>query len=175
DSKRADWERSWPVQGRHAAACSSEALWQVLQLPDDVRASPELRTALAIHWAFVERNFARFFRLARALPCLPSCALLPHVGRARQLALLTFSHGFSARNSRYPLAQLAQLLAVDTLEEAAGLCRAHGLTVLEGGFVVFQKGSFKDPGPLECRPSRVLVEAKWGDASLLEFAEDVCS
>ncbi|XP_063002313.1 SAC3 domain-containing protein 1 [Elgaria multicarinata webbii] len=154
---------------------SPEALWQILQLPDDIRGSPELCTALAVNWAFLERNFARFFRLARALPYLQSCALHQHLGRARRLALLTFSHGFSARNCRYPLAQLAQLLATDTLEEAADLCRAHGLAMGDGDVVVFQKGSFRDAGTLDHKPSRLLVDGKWGKTTLLELSEDVCS
>ncbi|XP_061462137.1 SAC3 domain-containing protein 1 [Rhineura floridana] len=153
---------------------SPEALWQILQLPTVVRASPELSTALAIHWAFLERNFARFFRLARRLPYLQSCALHPHMARARHLALLAFSHGFSARNCRYPLARLAQLIATDSLEAAAALCQAQGLAVVEGE-VVFQKGSFKDCPPAGHRRSCLLVDAKRGELTLLELAESICS
>ncbi|KAJ7307136.1 hypothetical protein JRQ81_009119 [Phrynocephalus forsythii] len=152
---------------------SAEALWQILQLPKEIRNAPELRTAMAIHSAFLERNFARFFRLAGALPYLPSCALHPHLGSARRLALMIFSHGFSARNCRYPLPHLAQLLATDDLEEMAELCRAHGLAVTEG-CVHFQKGAFKDAGPQAPRPSRLLVGRKRGKASLLELLEKMC-
>ncbi|XP_013923430.1 PREDICTED: SAC3 domain-containing protein 1 [Thamnophis sirtalis] len=152
---------------------SPDALWQILQLSDDIRASPDLKAALAIHWAFLERDFARFFRLARELPYLPSCALHPHLARTRRLALLTFSHGFNAKNCRYPLARLSHLLAIDTPEEAADLCRAHGLTVTEDS-VVFQKSSFKDSATLENRTSVLLVDGKW-KGSLLDLAERVCS
>ncbi|XP_034261684.1 SAC3 domain-containing protein 1 [Pantherophis guttatus] len=152
---------------------SPDALWQILQLSDDIRASPELKTALAIHWAFLEHNFARFFRLARQLPYLPSCALHPHLAKTRRLALLTFSHGFNAKNCRYPLARLIHLLAIDSPEEAADLCRAHGLTVIEGS-VVFQKGSFRDSAPLENRTSLLLVDGKW-KGTLLDLSERVCS
>ncbi|XP_028566803.2 SAC3 domain-containing protein 1 [Podarcis muralis] len=153
---------------------SPVALWETLQLPDAIRTSPDVSTALTINWAFLERNFARFFRLARELPYLPSCALHPHLAGAHRLALMTFSHGFSARNSRYPLARLARLLAMDSVEEAADLCQAHGLTVLEGD-VVFQKGSFKDGVPLVHKTSRLLVDGKWGESTLLELSERVCS
>ncbi|KAM6435345.1 SAC3 domain-containing protein 1 [Liasis olivaceus] len=152
---------------------SPEVLWQILQLDDEVRASPDLRAALAINRAFLEGNFARFFRLARELPYLPSCALHPHLARARRLALLTFSHGFSARNCRYPLARLTHLLATDSPEEAAELCRAHGLTVTEDS-VVFQKSAFKSAAPLENKVSRLLVDGKW-KGTLLELSESVCS
>ncbi|XP_032089961.1 SAC3 domain-containing protein 1 [Thamnophis elegans] len=152
---------------------SPDALWQILQLSDDIRASPDLKAALAIHWAFLERDFARFFRLARELPYLPSCALHPHLARTRRLALLTFSHGFNAKNCRYPLARLSHLLAIDTPKEAADLCRAHGLTVTEDS-VVFQKSSFKDSATLENRTSVLLVDGKW-KGSLLDLAERVCS
>ncbi|XP_063172778.1 SAC3 domain-containing protein 1 [Candoia aspera] len=152
---------------------SPDALWEILQLADDIRASPDLRAALAINWAFLERNFARFFRLARELPYLPSCALHPHLVRARRLALLTFSHGFSTRNCRYPLARLAHLLATDGPEEAAELCQVHGLTVIEDG-VIFRKGSFQDSAPLEDRVPHLLVAEKW-TGTLLELSERVCS
>nr|XP_056709682.1 SAC3 domain-containing protein 1 [Euleptes europaea] len=153
---------------------SPDALWQILQLPSHIRASPELSTARAINLAYLERNFARFFSLARELPYLQSCALHPYVAGARRLALLTFSHGFSSKNCRYPLDRLARLLAVDSLEEAEALCRAQGLTTLEGS-VVFQKGSFKDSSPLEHRPSCLLVDGKWGEATLQEYTEGICS
>uniref|UniRef100_A0A8C6VIL5 SAC3/GANP/THP3 conserved domain-containing protein n=1 Tax=Naja naja TaxID=35670 RepID=A0A8C6VIL5_NAJNA len=129
-----------------------DALWQILQLSDDIRTSPDLKAALAIHWAFLERNFARFFRLARQLPYLPA-------------------HGFHAKNCRYPLARLSHLLAIDSLEEAADLCRAHGLTVVEGN-VVFQKGSFRDSASLDNRTSLLLVDGKW-KGTLLDLSERV--
>ncbi|KAM3824569.1 LOW QUALITY PROTEIN: SAC3 domain-containing protein 1 [Vipera latastei] len=152
---------------------SPDALWQILQLSDTIRESPDLKTALAIHWAFLEGNFARFFRLARQLPYLPSCALHPHLAKTRRLALLAFSHGFNAKNCRYPLSRLTHLLAIDSPEEAADLCRAHGLTVIEGS-VVFQKGSFKDSAPLENRASCLLVDRKQ-EGTLLDLSEKVCS
>ncbi|XP_026573462.1 SAC3 domain-containing protein 1 [Pseudonaja textilis] len=152
---------------------SPDALWQILQLSDDIRSSPDLKAALAIHWAFLERNFARFFRLARQLPYLPSCALHPHLAKTRRLALLAFSHGFHAKNCRYPLARLSHLLAIDSLEEAADLCRVHGLTVMEGS-VVFQKGSFRDSASLDNRTSLLLVDGKW-KGTLLDLSEKVCS
>ncbi|KAL8183923.1 UNVERIFIED_CONTAM: hypothetical protein K2H54_001401 [Gekko kuhli] len=151
-----------------------DALWHILQLPHHIRASSELSTARAINLAYLERNFARFFRLARELPYLQSCALHPHMAGARRLALLTFSHGFSSRNCRYPLDRLAHLLATDSLKEAEALCQAQGLTILEGS-VVFQKGSFKDSGPLNHRPSFLLVDGKWGETTLHEFTEGICS
>ncbi|XP_054839205.1 SAC3 domain-containing protein 1 [Eublepharis macularius] len=153
---------------------SLDALWQILQLPSHIRASPELSTARAINLAYLEHNFARFFRLARELPYLLSCALHPHVAGARRLALLTFSHGFSSRNCRYPLARLTHLLAVDRLEEAEALCQTQGLMMLEGN-VIFQKGSFKDSGHLQHRPSCLLVDGKWGETTLQEFTEAICS
>lgn len=153
---------------------SHEALWQVLQLPDRIRASPELSTALAINGAYLECNFARLFRLARELPYLPSCALHPHVAKARCLALLIFSHGFSAKNCSYPLARLSQLLAMDSLQEATDFCKAQGLTVAAGG-IVFQKSSYKALGHLEHSPSHLLVQRKWGTSTVLELAEGVCS
>lgn len=130
--------------------------------------------ALEIHWAYLERNFARFFRLARELPYLPSCALHQHLADARSVALQTFSHGFNTKNSRYPLGRLAQLLAVDSPEEAAELCGAHGLAVVDDS-VVFQKASYKAPGLPEHRPNNLLVGQKWGGSCLLELSEAVCS
>nr|XP_060613852.1 SAC3 domain-containing protein 1 [Anolis sagrei ordinatus] len=154
---------------------SPAALRQVLLLPKGTRTSPEVILALAIHWAFLERNFARFFRLARALPYLPSCALWPHLVDTRPKALAVLSHGFSSRNCRYPLARLARMLALGGVEEAAQLCRAHGLTVVDDS-IVFQKGAWKDSAsPAHPWPSCPFMEGKRGQETLLDLAERLCS
>uniref|UniRef100_A0ACB8G8W0 Uncharacterized protein n=1 Tax=Sphaerodactylus townsendi TaxID=933632 RepID=A0ACB8G8W0_9SAUR len=138
-----------------------------------IRAYTRLSTARAIS-SLLRPPLLPFgsFNLARKLPYLPSCTLHPHVAGARRLALLTFSHGFSSKNCRYPLDRLACLLAIDSLEETEALCKAQGLTILEGS-VVFQKGSFKDSGPLEHKPSHLLVDGKWGTGSLRGFTEGI--
>ncbi|XP_078252027.1 SAC3 domain-containing protein 1-like [Rhinoraja longicauda] len=125
---------------------SDQALHHALQLPSHIKDSPEMRTALAINRALAEGNYVRCLRAVRGLPFVESCAVYRHIATLRHRLLRAFSHGYSCRNSCYPLQALAEFLAVDTRDIAANLCRRHGQQV-SGNSVCFQKSSYTEPGP----------------------------
>ncbi|KAG8146623.1 hypothetical protein E2320_013757 [Naja naja] len=86
-------------------------------------------------------------------PAAPSIPTWPEPGTWR----CSPSAMASMRRIADTAGRLSHLLAIDSLEEAADLCRAHGLTVMEGN-VVFQKGSFRDSASLDNRTSLLLVD-----------------
>ncbi|KAM8971316.1 SAC3 domain-containing protein 1 [Sarcophilus harrisii] len=149
---------------------SVEALHQVLLLPAALRSCPALRRALAVDAAFREANAVRLFRLLGALPYLPSCAAQRHVGPARRRALAALARALgTARGQAFPLRRLAGLLAMDSVEDARALCRAHGLAV-EGEEgqerAVFVRGQYTESEPLPALPCALLVGSKLGGCTL---------
>ncbi|XP_038620842.1 SAC3 domain-containing protein 1 [Tachyglossus aculeatus] len=145
---------------------SPEARRQVLQLPPSMRTHPAVQRALAVDAAFCEGNSARLFRLLRALPFLPSCAVQRHVGPARRGALARLARALGTpRGQAYPLARLTRLLALDGPQEGRELCRLHGLPVGGGGggdaaVAVFARGGFAANRPLPPAPCALLVGSK---------------
>lgn len=139
---------------------SVEALQEVLQLPAALRACPPLQTALAVDAAFREGNYARLFRLLRALPYLQSCAVQGHIGSARRRALARLARALSTpKGQTLPLDFIVQLLVMDGLREAQDLCQAHGLT-LDKGRVVFLRGHYSEEGLPPPGTCHMLVESK---------------
>lgn len=121
-------------------------------LPSRLRSSPVITLALSINRAFLERNPVRLLRLARRLNFLQSCALHRHLVTCGRDLLLIYSHGFSSRNCRFPLDEVAQLLSLDA-SLAARLCQAHGVAVNRDNQLVFSKAAFTEPehGKLHCK------------------------
>ncbi|XP_023699609.2 SAC3 domain-containing protein 1 [Paramormyrops kingsleyae] len=145
---------------------STRALQHALELPEEVRAAPAVRLALSVNRAHLERNPVRLLRLARRLDFLQSCALHRHLEACRRHLLLLYSYGHSSRNCRFPLRELARLLALEDAQ-AASLCRACGVSVT-GDRVSFSKASYVEPPPGERQSTRSyeLVDRKQGDHSL---------
>ncbi|XP_004596914.2 SAC3 domain-containing protein 1 [Ochotona princeps] len=148
---------------------SVEALWEILQLPADVRAGPGLRLALAVDAAFREGNTARLFRLLRTLPYLQSCAVQGHVGRARREALARLARALSTpKGQALPLGCLVHLLALDGTHEARELCQAHGLPLDGEDRVVFLRACYAERGPPPAGTCHVLVASKLQGRSIEE-------
>ncbi|XP_032902980.1 SAC3 domain-containing protein 1 isoform X1 [Amblyraja radiata] len=135
---------------------SDQALHHALQLPSHIKDSPEMRTALGINRALTEGNYVRCLRAVRSLPFVESCAVYRHIASLQHRLLRAFSHGYSCCNCRYPLQALAEILAVDTGDTAADLCRRHGQQV-NGDSVCFQKSSYVEPDP-DIQPAPELLE-----------------
>nr|XP_033809838.1 SAC3 domain-containing protein 1 [Geotrypetes seraphini] len=154
---------------------SPVALHHALQLSPRIRETPEVQAALAVNWAHLEGNYVRFFRLLRRLSYLQSIAVHLHIAPCRSYALRVLNHGYSSRDSRFPLGLLASLLALDSQEQAANLCQIHSLMVTPDA-VAFHKAAFKDsPGPPMHESSHELVDRKLEGLMLPEIIKDQCS
>ncbi|XP_030074540.1 SAC3 domain-containing protein 1 [Microcaecilia unicolor] len=148
---------------------SPEALHHALQLPPRIKETPEVQAALVVNWAHLERNHVRFFRLLRRLSYLQSIAVHHHLSLCRSYALRVLNHGYSSRDSRFPLGLLARMLALESQEQAAELCQSHGLKVTQDA-VAFLKVAFKDtPGSPVHGSSHELVDKKLEGLTLPEI------
>lgn len=146
---------------------SARAAQHVLELPEELRSSPNVSLALSIHRAFMERNPVRLLRLAKGLTFLETCALHRHLVACRRDLLLIYSHGLSSRNCRFPLSRLAQLLDLDT-SLTVQICQAHGQEVDKDNQVVFSKATFAEPeqDKLHCNLYHIAEAKKNQDISI---------
>ncbi|XP_028299369.1 SAC3 domain-containing protein 1 [Gouania willdenowi] len=122
---------------------SPPAMRHVINLPDGLRSSPSVTLAMSINRAFLERNPVRLLRLADRLSFLQACALHRHLAACRRDLLLIYSHGYSSRNSRFPLSKLGQLLSLSTTATSE-LCQEFGVELLQDAQVVFSKAAFTE-------------------------------
>lgn len=146
---------------------SARATQHILELPEELRSSPDVSLALSINRAFMERNPVRLLRLAKGLTFLETCALHRHLVACRRDLLLIYSHGFSIRNCRFPLDRLAQLLDLDSsLTEQ--ICQAHGQEVDKDNHVVFSKAAFSESeqDKLHCKLYHIAEAKKNQDVSI---------
>nr|CCA14720.1 conserved hypothetical protein [Albugo laibachii Nc14] len=79
---------------------------------------------------FVARHtddYNLFFQLLKQATFLQACLLFRFVASMRSCALQRMNRAY--RNYAYPLADLAELLCFDDIDQAAEVCRQHGLIV----------------------------------------------
>ncbi|KAK2825194.1 hypothetical protein Q7C36_019121 [Tachysurus vachellii] len=145
---------------------STRTLQRSLELPDKIRLSPPVQLALAINWAYTERNPVRLLRLAQKLDFIQACALHRHLLSCRRDLLRLYSHGYNSRNCRFPVQKLADILDLEC-SLAGQLCLAHGLQV-SGDCVVFSKASFSESPckELQCERMHKLVDDEQQDISV---------
>lgn len=129
----------------------TKSLQRVLQLPGGLRNGPNVSLALSINCAFLENNPVRLLRLAQNLNFFQSCALHRHLAKCRKDLLLIYSHGFSSRNSRFPLDKLSQLLVLDK-NYTTQYCQMFGVEINEENKVIFSRSAFVEnaPGKVQC-------------------------
>lgn len=146
---------------------SARATQHILELPAELRSSPDVSLALSINRAFLERNPVRLLRLAKRLTLLETCALHRHLVACRRDLLLVYSHGFSSRNCRFPHGRLAELLDLDT-SLTVQICEAHGQEVDKENQVVFSKAKFAEPeqDKLHCKLYHIAEAKKNQDVSI---------
>lgn len=122
----------------------TRAMQHILQLPGQIRRSPDVSLALSINRAFLERNPVRLLRLSRKLNFLQTCAVHRHLITCRKDLLLIYSHGFSSRNCRFPLDKLSHLLDFNK-QLTARYCQIYGVVTNQENQVVFLKTAFTEP------------------------------
>ncbi|XP_002937549.2 SAC3 domain-containing protein 1 [Xenopus tropicalis] len=135
---------------------------RALKLHHRIGDAPQVRLAMDVNRAYLECNWVRLFRLLHRLDCLQSCAFYRHLTTCRDKNLRMLIHAYSSKNCRFPLDLLARLMAVDSQETVAEMCRRRGLSLAPGGqlAVVFLKSSFKDVVPEIHGREILLVERK---------------
>lgn len=108
-------------------------MWEVQQLRPDVQKSQEVRFAMQVYSALDKSNYVRFFKLVHSTTYLNACILLRYFVQVRLSALSIILKCFSPRqpHKSYPLNELKEILAFETVEATADFLEYHGLMLSE--------------------------------------------
>lgn len=84
-----------------------------------------------VFYAFRERRYVHFFRLARQATYLQACLILRKFNemRVRALEVMQRAYGRSKQPEDYPLAKISEILGFDDVQEASQFCVHYGLTI----------------------------------------------
>lgn len=96
------------------------------EIPLDLTSSPEIELALAARRALDDSNFARFFKLFDSADPLLACAMHRWFPRIRGSALKLFTRTMF---DSLPLAEAAEMLRFETIEDARTFCEAFKMVV----------------------------------------------
>lgn len=131
---------------------STDSLRHALSLPDTIRQTKIVREALAVNLAFLQGNYARFFRLmSRMTSTLSLCSLHRHFPHVRMHGLRVMSAAYSSKNCHYPVSSLQRALCVGRgplmeLAHACGLVEEGDVTTAQ--HIAFQRTKFSAPPKL---------------------------
>jgi len=76
--------------------------------------SKQLKQSLALAHAYQQGNYVRFYRMVSTLPLILMLSCAKYCQLLSEHALSVFSKGYKAKNARYPLSHLAELLWLST-------------------------------------------------------------
>ena len=91
-----------------------------------------VRFAVQLNGLYHEGNFVKFFSVVRKCPFVISCILHAYFDPVRARAMKLFSQGVYGRNRTLPVADIQEMLLMDSAEDVIALCQSHGLQVQEG-------------------------------------------
>ncbi|XP_064489302.1 germinal-center associated nuclear protein-like [Ornithodoros turicata] len=105
-----------------------DIVWQVQQLPEDIRRSPEVSLSVAASEALNCHNYVRFFRVAAEAPYLSSCLLHRYFAQVRTQALQTMLKACrpTSHKEEIPLSTLVDQLKFDDAAEAQDFATCLG-------------------------------------------------
>lgn len=108
-------------------------MWEVQQLRENIQKSREVRFAMEIYSALDKNNYVRFFKLVHSTTYLNACILLRYFVQVRLSALAIILKCFSPRqpHKSYPLNELMEILAFESIEATMDFLEYHGLVLSE--------------------------------------------
>lgn len=108
-------------------------MWELQQLRREVQKSNEVHFALQVYAALDKNNYVRFFKLVHSTTYLNACILLRYFVQVRLCALKTILKCFSPRqpHKSYPLNELTEILAFESVEATMDFLEYHGLALTE--------------------------------------------
>ncbi|XP_050478788.1 SAC3 domain-containing protein 1 isoform X1 [Bombus huntii] len=122
---------------------NTEALMRGLQLPPDLRKSPNVQLSIKISFAWYLKNYVRVCSLIPQLPPLLICAAMTGIQKLRRMALKIMSSGYNNKVFTFPGLKLQQLLLYKDIDKIRADCELLGLTFVNQN-ILFQKANFKD-------------------------------
>ena len=122
---------------------NTEALMRGLQLPPDLRKSPNVQLSIKISFAWYLKNYVRVCSLIPQLPPLLICAAMTGIQKLRRMALKIMSSGYNNKVFTFPGLKLQQLLLYKDIDKIRADCELLGLVFVNQN-ILFQKANFKD-------------------------------
>ncbi|XP_017798271.1 PREDICTED: SAC3 domain-containing protein 1 isoform X2 [Habropoda laboriosa] len=122
---------------------NTEALTRALQLPLDIRRSPDVQLSMKISLAWYLKNYARVCSSIPQLSPILVCAAMTNIQKLRRAALKIMSSGYNSKVLTFPGLKLQELLLYNEIERVRADCTLFGLAFVEEN-VSFQKANFKD-------------------------------
>lgn len=122
-------------------------LWEVKQLRDDIRQSPEIHFAIKVYLAFESNNYVRFFQLVRSTTYMNACILLRYFTQVRVKALEIM---FKAYVPRHPIQMsiehITYLLVFEDCTQCADFLEYYGLKCdRDSDRALFDRRTFEYP------------------------------
>lgn len=103
-------------------------LWEVKQLRDDIKQSPEIQFAIKMYLAFESNNYVRFFQLVRTTTYLNACILLRYFTQVRVKALEIMFKAYVPRNPvQMSIEYITYLLAFEDYTQCADFLEYYGI------------------------------------------------
>ncbi|XP_055389481.1 uncharacterized protein LOC129618641 [Condylostylus longicornis] len=96
-------------------------LWEVKQLPEQIRKSRQIREAINFYLAVENNNFVKFFKMIRNTSYMNSCLLLRYFNQVRSSAIRTIIKAYTSTRQniiQIPLNYLTDILAFESVDDA---------------------------------------------------------
>lgn len=122
-------------------------LWEVNQLRDDIKQSPEIQFAIKIYLAFESNNYVRFFQLVRSTTYMNACILLRYFTQVRVKALEIMFKAYVPRSEAImSIGYMTYLLAFEDYGQCADFLEYYGIKcVRDKDLAKFDRNTFEYP------------------------------
>lgn len=122
-------------------------LWEVKQLRDDIKHSPEIQFATKMYLAFESNNYVRFFQLVRSTTYMNACILLRYFTQVRVKALEIMFKAYVPRNPvQMSIEYVTYLLAFEDYVQCADFLEYYGMKCeRDNDRVYFDRSQFEYP------------------------------
>ncbi|CAK9830493.1 Germinal-center associated nuclear protein [Anthophora retusa] len=122
---------------------NTEALTRALQLPLDIKRSPDVQLSMKISFAWYLKNYAHACSLIPQLSPILVCAAMTNIQKLRRTALKIMSSGYNSKVFTFPGLKLQELLLYKDIDKVRADCMLFGLAFTDQN-ILFQKANFKD-------------------------------
>lgn len=126
-------------------------MWEMKDLPDWVKKSPEVKFAIQVYSALSDNNYVIFFNLVRKTTFLNACILMRYFQQVRLKGMETMIKAYCSKLTTvvpFDLYEFIHIMGFEDEEEAMHLCKKSGLEVKQtesASEILMSKRSFKLP------------------------------
>lgn len=140
-----------------------------LNLPKKTRQDPYLSLAMQMNYAYLQRNFVRFFRLYKKLPVLLQLSCHWNLSHVLSSFITVMNTGFSSKNCKYPVTHFQALSAINDFKIIEDFCTNLNVCIDAEKNIVFSKSSIRQGGTDLKHYACHLIESNLKSISLEEL------